>query len=107
MDAYIEKRQNVLKRTYGRCKKLFREYRDFAGTSVYEKNQFQFGLVIMFNGYGTGAAVMAVPCGEEIMLCNFFKGKTECQPSKNIFDQDISEEAAFGKKDFNWSIQIF
>jgi hypothetical protein len=52
----------------------------------------------MFGGYGTGAAVMAVPCGEEIMLLQFLQSKTECQPSKNIFDQDISEEAAFGRR---------
>jgi leucyl-tRNA synthetase len=50
-------------------------------------------------GYGTGA-VMAVPCGDErdYAFANFFKGKNGMLEIKNIFDQDISEEA-FGAKE--------
>ena len=50
-------------------------------------------------GYGTGA-VMAVPCGDErdYAFANFFKGTEGMPEIKNIFDQDISENA-FGAKD--------
>jgi leucyl-tRNA synthetase len=50
-------------------------------------------------GYGTGA-VMAVPCGDErdYAFTNFFKGTNGMPEIKNIFDQDISEEA-FGSKE--------
>ena len=54
-------------------------------------------------GYGTGA-VMAVPCGDErdYAFANFFKGNPETSGGmpeiKNIFNQDISQEA-FGSKD--------
>lgn len=50
-------------------------------------------------GYGTGA-VMAVPCGDErdYAFANFFKGSEGMPEIKNIFDQDISENA-FGAKD--------
>ncbi len=50
-------------------------------------------------GYGTGA-VMAVPCGDErdYAFANFFKGTNGMPAIKNIFDQDISEEA-FGAKE--------
>ncbi len=50
-------------------------------------------------GYGTGA-VMAVPCGDErdYAFANFFKGSAGMPEIKNIFDQDISENA-FGAKD--------
>jgi leucyl-tRNA synthetase len=50
-------------------------------------------------GYGTGA-VMAVPCGDErdYAFANFFKGTNGMPVIKNIFDQDISEEA-FGAKE--------
>ena len=50
-------------------------------------------------GYGTGA-VMAVPCGDErdYAFANFFKGTEGMPEIKNIFNQDISQEA-FGSKD--------
>ncbi len=50
-------------------------------------------------GYGTGA-VMAVPCGDErdYAFANFFKETNGMPEIKNIFDQDISEEA-FGAKE--------
>jgi len=50
-------------------------------------------------GYGTGA-VMAVPCGDErdYAFANFFKGTHGMPAIKNIFNQDISEEA-FGAKE--------
>ena len=50
-------------------------------------------------GYGTGA-VMAVPCGDErdYAFANFFKGTHGMPEIKNIFNQDISEEA-FGAKE--------
>ncbi len=50
-------------------------------------------------GYGTGA-VMAVPCGDErdYAFANFFKGTNGMPAIKNIFGQDISEEA-FGAKE--------
>jgi leucyl-tRNA synthetase len=50
-------------------------------------------------GYGTGA-VMAVPCGDErdYAFANFFKETNGMPTIKNIFDQDISEEA-FGAKE--------
>jgi len=50
-------------------------------------------------GYGTGA-VMAVPCGDErdYAFANFFKGQNGMPEIKNIFDQDISQEA-FGSKE--------
>ncbi len=49
-------------------------------------------------GYGTGA-VMAVPCGDErdYAFANFFKGQNGMPAIKNIFNQDISEEA-YGEK---------
>jgi leucyl-tRNA synthetase len=52
-------------------------------------------------GYGTGA-VMAVPCGDErdYAFANFFKGTNGMPEIKNIFDQDISEEAFAGKEGF-------
>ena len=51
-------------------------------------------------GYGTGA-VMAVPCGDErdYAFANFFKGNNGMPEIKNIFNQDISQEAAFGAKE--------
>ena len=50
-------------------------------------------------GYGTGA-VMGVPCGDErdYAFANFFKGTEGMPEIKNIFDQDISENA-FGAKE--------
>ncbi|ESU21750.1 leucyl-tRNA synthetase [Flavobacterium cauense R2A-7] len=50
-------------------------------------------------GYGTGA-VMAVPCGDErdYAFANFFKGTHGMPEIKNIFNQDISQEA-FGAKE--------
>jgi leucyl-tRNA synthetase len=50
-------------------------------------------------GYGTGA-VMAVPAGDErdYAFANFFKGTNGMPDIKNIFNQDISEEA-FGAKE--------
>ncbi|MFN3753060.1 leucine--tRNA ligase [Flavobacterium sp.] len=50
-------------------------------------------------GYGTGA-VMAVPCGDErdYAFANFFKGQKGMPEIKNIFNQDISQEA-FASKD--------
>ena len=50
-------------------------------------------------GYGTGA-VMAVPCGDErdYAFANFFKGQNGMPDIKNIFNQDISQEA-FGSKE--------
>lgn len=50
-------------------------------------------------GYGTGA-VMAVPCGDErdYAFANFFKGQNGMPEIKNIFNQDISQEA-FGSKE--------
>ncbi|WP_026978484.1 leucine--tRNA ligase [Flavobacterium tegetincola] len=50
-------------------------------------------------GYGTGA-VMAVPCGDErdYAFANFYKGTEGMPEIKNIFDQDISENA-FGAKE--------
>ena len=52
-------------------------------------------------GYGTGA-VMAVPCGDErdYAFANFFKGTNGMPEIKNIFNQDISEEAFAGKEGF-------
>lgn len=49
-------------------------------------------------GYGTGA-VMAVPCGDErdYAFANHFN-----IPIKNIFNQDISEEAFAGKEGFEF-----
>jgi leucyl-tRNA synthetase len=49
-------------------------------------------------GYGTGA-VMAVPCGDErdYAFANFFKGANGMPEIKNIFNQDISEQA-YGEK---------
>jgi leucyl-tRNA synthetase len=49
-------------------------------------------------GYGTGA-VMAVPCGDErdYAFANFFKGTNGMPEIKNIFNQDISEQA-YGEK---------
>ncbi len=51
--------------------------------------------------YGTGA-VMAVPCGDErdYAFANFFKGTNGMPEIKNIFNQDISEEAFVGKEGF-------
>ncbi len=50
-------------------------------------------------GYGTGA-VMAVPAGDErdYAFANFFKGSIGMPAIKNIFNQDISEEAFGAKK---------
>jgi len=52
-------------------------------------------------GYGTGA-VMAVPCGDErdYAFANFFKGTNGMPEIKNIFNQDISEEAFAAKEGF-------
>jgi leucyl-tRNA synthetase len=52
-------------------------------------------------GYGTGA-VMAVPCGDErdYAFANFFKGQNGMPEIKNIFDQDISQEAYGSKEGF-------
>jgi leucyl-tRNA synthetase len=52
-------------------------------------------------GYGTGA-VMAVPCGDErdYAFANFFKGQKGMPEIKNIFNQDISEEAYSSKEGF-------
>jgi leucyl-tRNA synthetase len=52
-------------------------------------------------GYGTGA-VMAVPCGDErdYAFANFFKGQKGMPEIKNIFNQDISEEAYASKDNF-------
>ncbi|WP_396178197.1 leucine--tRNA ligase [Flavobacterium sp.] len=52
-------------------------------------------------GYGTGA-VMAVPCGDErdYAFANFFKGTEGMPEIKNIFDQDISENAYGAKEGF-------
>jgi leucyl-tRNA synthetase len=52
-------------------------------------------------GYGTGA-VMAVPCGDErdYAFANFFKGQNGMPEIKNIFNQDISEEAFAAKEGF-------
>jgi leucyl-tRNA synthetase len=52
-------------------------------------------------GYGTGA-VMAVPCGDErdYAFANFFKGTLGMPEIKNIFDQDITQEAYGAKVGF-------
>lgn len=52
-------------------------------------------------GYGTGA-VMAVPCGDErdYAFANFFKGTNGMPEIKNIFNQEISEEAFAAKEGF-------
>jgi leucyl-tRNA synthetase len=52
-------------------------------------------------GYGTGA-VMAVPCGDErdYAFANFFKGTHGMPEIKNIFNQDISQEAFAAKEGF-------
>ncbi|MBF6641736.1 leucine--tRNA ligase [Flavobacterium sp. J49] len=52
-------------------------------------------------GYGTGA-VMAVPCGDErdYAFANFFKGQKGMPEIKNIFNQDISQEAFAAKEGF-------
>lgn len=52
-------------------------------------------------GYGTGA-VMAVPCGDErdYAFANFFKGQNGMPEIKNIFNQDISQEAFVAKEGF-------
>ncbi|WP_264520284.1 leucine--tRNA ligase [Flavobacterium sp. N1994] len=52
-------------------------------------------------GYGTGA-VMAVPCGDErdYAFANFFKGQNGMPEIKNIFNQDISQEAFASKEGF-------
>lgn len=52
-------------------------------------------------GYGTGA-VMAVPCGDErdYAFANFFKGTNGMPDIKNIFNQDISEQAFAEKSGF-------
>ncbi len=52
-------------------------------------------------GYGTGA-VMAVPCGDErdYAFANFFKGQKGMPEIKNIFNQDISQEAFASKEGF-------
>ncbi len=52
-------------------------------------------------GYGTGA-VMAVPCGDErdYAFANFFKGQNGMPGIKNIFNQDISQEAFAAKEGF-------
>ena len=52
-------------------------------------------------GYGTGA-VMAVPCGDErdYAFANFFKDQNGMPEIKNIFNQDISQEAFGAKQGF-------
>lgn len=52
-------------------------------------------------GYGTGA-VMAVPCGDErdYAFAHFFKGQNGMPEIKNIFNQDISQEAFAAKEGF-------
>ncbi|NBU80354.1 MAG: leucine--tRNA ligase [Flavobacteriaceae bacterium] len=52
-------------------------------------------------GYGTGA-VMAVPCGDErdYAFANFFKGQNGMPEIKNIFNQNISQEAFASKDNF-------
>jgi leucyl-tRNA synthetase len=52
-------------------------------------------------GYGTGA-VMAVPCGDErdYAFANHFKGSNGMPEIKNIFKQDISQEAFASKEGF-------
>ena len=52
-------------------------------------------------GYGTGA-VMAVPCGDErdYAFANHFKGQNGMPEIKNIFNQDISQEAFASKEGF-------
>lgn len=52
-------------------------------------------------GYGTGA-VMAVPCGDErdYAFANFFKEQNGMPEIKNIFNQDISQEAFAAKEGF-------
>lgn len=52
-------------------------------------------------GYGTGA-VMAVPCGDErdYAFAHFFKGQKGMPEIKNIFNQDISQEAFAAKEGF-------
>ncbi len=52
-------------------------------------------------GYGTGA-VMAVPCGDErdYAFANHFKGQNGMPEIKNIFNQDISQEAYASKDGF-------
>ena len=52
-------------------------------------------------GYGTGA-VMAVPCGDErdYAFANHFKGQLGMPEIKNIFNQDISQEAFASKEGF-------
>lgn len=52
-------------------------------------------------GYGTGA-VMAVPCGDErdYAFAHFFKGQSGMTEIKNIFNQDISQEAFAAKDGF-------
>jgi leucyl-tRNA synthetase len=58
-------------------------------------------------GYGTGA-VMAVPCGDErdYAFAKFFKGHPEASGGmpeiKNIFNQDISQEAFASKEGFEF-----
>jgi hypothetical protein len=78
-----KKPQNVLKETYGRCENISEEYSQGAlQEHPFEKNQFQFGLVIMLQGYGTGAVV---PCGdEEIMLCEFLQRAKRNAASKYL-----------------------
>jgi leucyl-tRNA synthetase len=74
-------------------------------TGAYAEHPFTKELVpvwigdYVLAGYGTGA-VMAVPCGDErdYAFANYFKGKNGMPEIKNIFDQDISEEA-FGAKE--------
>lgn len=52
-------------------------------------------------GYGTGA-VMAVPCGDErdYAFANYFAGSKGMPSIKNIFNQDISEQAFSEKSGF-------
>ena len=52
-------------------------------------------------GYGTGA-VMAVPCGDErdYAFANYFAGTKGMPAIKNIFNQDISEQAFSEKSGF-------
>lgn len=52
-------------------------------------------------GYGTGA-VMAVPCGDErdYAFANYFAGTKGMPAIKNIFNQDISEQAFAEKSGF-------
>jgi leucyl-tRNA synthetase len=52
-------------------------------------------------GYGTGA-VMAVPCGDErdYAFANFFNEQNGMPEIKNIFNQDISQEAYASKDGF-------